>query len=199
MIVDTQPHSSIIFFIRIFDYYTMSACSRLADYEQIKRNWLKHEDRLIHIKSTLNTRRPMPKIPSSKKTNFTQTLDVQFENKALLKKLTDRGSQSRQEVSICCQSANPLPKSNRKKYYEDYRIRNQNEGLYKRLKKTKPIIDTQSFKMQRTQTERLLNTISKFGYKNLKPTKTVIKVIVVLFSLIFSIINLNISQGERFY
>ena len=31
-------------------------------------------------------------------------------------------------------------------------------------------------RIQRAETEKLLNTISKFGYKNLKPNKTLIKV-----------------------
>jgi hypothetical protein len=38
------------------------------------------------------------------------------------------------------------------------------------------MIDLESMRIQRNETEKLLNTISKFGYKNLKPTKTLLKV-----------------------
>lgn len=91
-----------------------------------------------------------------------------------MKKLTDR-VHPRLDTSVC-QSANPLAKSTRKKYYEEHRIKCENEGLYRRLKQTRPIIDNQTMRIQRAETEKLLNTISKFGYKNLKPNKTLIKV-----------------------
>ena len=48
--------------------------------------------------------------------------------------------------------------------------------MYRRLKQTKPMIDLTAMRIQRAETEKLLNTISKFGYKNLKPTKTLVKV-----------------------
>lgn len=79
---------------------------------------------MIHIKPTLRTRLPIPKVPSSKRSNFNQSLEVELENKALLKKLTDR-VHGKLDTSVC-QSANPLPKSTRKKYYEEYRIKCEN-------------------------------------------------------------------------
>jgi hypothetical protein len=75
-----------------------------------------------------------------------------------------------------CHSANPLPRSTRRRYYEEHRIKCENEGMYRRLKETKPMIDLSAMRVQRAETEKLLNTISKFGYKNLKPTKTLLKV-----------------------
>jgi len=36
--------------------------------------------------------------------------------------------------------------------------------------------DTERILNQRSTTEKYINTISKFGYKNLKPNKTIIKV-----------------------
>ncbi len=76
-----------------------------------------------------------------------------------------------------------LPKSNRKKYYDDYKIKSENEGLYKRLRETKAIIDMERMEVERRNTERYLNSISKFGYKGLKPTKTLVKVLNLICSL----------------
>lgn len=60
------------------------------------------------------------------------------------------------------------------------------------------MIDNVALRLQRRETERLLNTISRFGYKNLKPTKTLMKVWSILLSLICRTTNWNISQSERF-
>ena len=120
----------------------MSA-SRLVFFEDIRRNWIKHEERLIHIKPTINSRNPFPHSPRNKKCNYAKSLEVELENKALLKKLTDR-IENRNEISLCTHMS--IPKSNRKKYYDEYKLRLDNEGLYRRLKEAKPVSDRSKFK-----------------------------------------------------
>jgi hypothetical protein len=88
--------------------------SRLVSFEDRKRSWLKHEDRLIHIKPTINSRPELSHQPLSKKCNYAKSLEIELENKALLKKLTDRPDH-RYENSVC--GSLSLPKSNRKRYY----------------------------------------------------------------------------------
>ena len=46
------------------------------------------------------------------------------------------------------------------------------------------MIDTERMESERRNTERYLNSISKFGYKGHKPNKTHVKVLVALYSLI---------------
>ena len=116
----------------------MLSASRLVSFEDIRRNWVKHEERLIHVRSTINSRNPFPHSPRNKKCNYAKNLEIELENKALLKKLTDRGD-THNEISICTTMS--MPKSNRKRYYDEYKLRAENEGLYRRLKETRPVID----------------------------------------------------------
>jgi hypothetical protein len=60
-------------------------------------------------------------MPSARKPNINKSLEIELENKALLKKLTDR-SHLREELSVC-HTANPLPRSTRKRYYDEHRIK----------------------------------------------------------------------------
>ena len=76
-----------------------------------------------------------------------------------------------------------LPKSNRKKYYEEHRIKWENEGLYRRLKHAKPAYDRSKLEQERKKNEKYLNTISKYGIKGFKPNKTFINVSISAFSI----------------
>jgi len=53
-----------------------TSSSRLVAFEEIKRNWLKHEDRLIHIRPMVTSRFNQPRIPTFKKCNYPQILSV---------------------------------------------------------------------------------------------------------------------------
>jgi hypothetical protein len=80
---------------------------------------------------------------------------------------------------------NTLSHSNRKKYYEEYKIKSENEGLFHRLNEVKASYETSKILGERRATEKYLNTISKFGYKNLRPNKTMMKVFRMRFSFNF--------------
>ena len=96
-----------------------------------------------------------------------------------MKKLTDR-VENRHDVSMCPSVS--VPKSTRKRYYEEHKLKWENEGLYKRLRETKPVYNRSKMSAERKKNEKYLNTISKFGYRGFKPNKTVVKVNPILFS-----------------
>jgi hypothetical protein len=67
-----------------------------------------------------------------------------------------------------------LVKNNRQKNWEEYRQRVENLGIVRRIKEAKSRYESKQFEGERKVTENYLNTISKYGYRDLVPNKTII-------------------------
>lgn len=67
-----------------------------------------------------------------------------------------------------------LVKNNRKKNFDEYNQRRENEGLSKRIREAKSSYKLDKFVTERKITEKYVNSICKFGYKDYKPNKTLI-------------------------
>lgn len=80
---------------------------------------------------------------------MSQRFEIRLENRALLKKLTERPlNKSDQSSTTSCS----LSKSNRKKYYQNYQLRIDNEGIYQRLRDAKPSYRTAQLAKQHRET-----------------------------------------------
>ena len=66
-------------------------------------------------------------------------------------------------------------KNNRREYFENYKKKRENQGMMKRLKECKSSYETGKYAQERRKTERYINSICKFQYKDFKPNKTILK------------------------
>lgn len=97
--------------------------SRIVNMQELKRNWLRHEDRIINIKPTISSRPTHMTTQATFRphTNTAQALEVQIQNKALLKKLTTNHSPLKIDQSLA--KSRSLPPSTRRKYYQEHKMR----------------------------------------------------------------------------
>lgn len=121
------------------------ACNNLTRYHELQRNMELHEKRIQNVQPTLKanrspTNRSCGHIKKQPLAEFNRIMTIDIENKALLKKLTDKSSSH-----IGKEQPYKLIKNNRRKNLEEYKQRLENEGLLKRIKQAKSSYQNSKF------------------------------------------------------
>lgn len=119
-----------------------------------------HEERIKNVQPTIHhhggfTSRMSHHVKKQPLAEFNRLITIEIENKALLKKLTDKT-----HSTLSHSRPHKLVKNNRKKMIEDHEKRILDEGLLKRLKEVKSSYQCKRFAEERKKTERILQSRS---------------------------------------
>lgn len=121
--------------------------NRLIAFRETQRNWNIHEQHLKQIRPLVNTGRnlcPEIKKLGNRCTHSTSRLmDIEFENRALLSKLTKQKCITDSNSKSSTQQK--PKKNNKKKNFEEYKRNMENAGMLKRLNNTKASYQTQAY------------------------------------------------------
>ena len=163
-----------IYFLFISMKREIGSCNQLISFHERQRNWESHERRLKQVQPTLNFSHKIVSSSTHLKkqplAEFNRLFTINMQNKSLLKKITKKSPSK-----ISRQKPFKLIKNNRKQYYEDYKHKRENKEMLKRIKECKSDYKMEKFVAERRMTERYINSICKYGYKDYVPTKTVLK------------------------